>query len=82
MDDIHLPLLRHGRSQADDEDRHEGRYDAPLTDVGRAQAARLAAQWVTSRVRFDSVTSSTLRRAESARGGGAARWAGAATSGP
>ncbi|HMY60231.1 MAG TPA: histidine phosphatase family protein, partial [Pseudomonadota bacterium] len=48
--------MRHGRSQAGDEDRHEGRYDAPLTDVGRAQAARLAAQWVTSRVRFDSVT--------------------------
>lgn len=63
MDDIHITLLRHGRSRADDEDRHEGRYDAPLTDVGRAQAARLAAQWVNAGTRFDTITSSTLGRA-------------------
>ncbi len=63
MDDIHLTLLRHGRSLADDEDRHEGRYDAPLTNVGRAQATRLADQWATSRTHFDTVTHSPLQRA-------------------
>ena len=29
--------MRHGRSRADDELVHEGRYDSPLTDVGRAR---------------------------------------------
>jgi len=32
---LHLTLLRHGRSRGDDENVHEGRYDAPLTEVGR-----------------------------------------------
>ena len=27
--------MRHGRSRADDEMVHEGRYDSPLTDIGR-----------------------------------------------
>lgn len=40
---MNLTLLRHGRSRADDEDVHEGRYNSPLTDVGRAQAQALAA---------------------------------------
>ena len=34
---IHITLMRHGRSRADDEMVHEGSYDSPLTDVGRAQ---------------------------------------------
>lgn len=42
---LHLTLLRHGRSRADDEGVHEGRYDSPLTEVGRAQAQALAAYW-------------------------------------
>lgn len=33
--EIHLTLLRHGRSRADDEEVHEGRYDSPLTEAGR-----------------------------------------------
>lgn len=40
----HLTLLRHGRSAADDEKRFEGRYDSPLTDIGRAQAESLCAE--------------------------------------
>ena len=31
---IDITLMRHGRSRADDEMVHEGRYDSPLTDVG------------------------------------------------
>ena len=35
-------FLRHGRSKADDERKHEGRYDSPLTEVGKEQAKRRA----------------------------------------
>ncbi len=30
-----LFLLRHGRSLADDENKFEGRYDSPLTEIGK-----------------------------------------------
>ncbi len=40
-----ITWLRHGRSSGDDEGVHEGRYDAPLTEVGRAQATARAATW-------------------------------------
>ena len=42
---IGLTLIRHGRSRADDEGVHEGRYDSPLTDTGRAQAEKRATHW-------------------------------------
>ena len=58
-----LVLLRHGRSRADDEGVHEGRYDSPLTDVGRDQATRLARHWRETGARFDRVVSSSLVRA-------------------
>ena len=58
-----LVLLRHGRSRADDERVHEGRYDSPLTDVGRDQATRLAQHWRETGVQFDRVVSSSLVRA-------------------
>ena len=60
---IHITFLRHGRSRADDEEVHEGRYDSPLTDVGRQQLAQRAAQWKQEGVRFDLITCSTLVRA-------------------
>lgn len=41
--ELHLTVLRHGRSRADDENVHEGAYDSPLTPAGEAQAAALAA---------------------------------------
>lgn len=66
--DIHITLMRHGRSRADDEMVHEGRYDAPLTDTGRAQVRSRAEDWKRSGVAFDLIVASTLVRAsESAR---------------
>ena len=60
--------MRHGRSRADDEMVHEGRYDSPLTDVGRAQVRSRAEQWRQGGVTFDLIVASTLvRAAESAR---------------
>ena len=65
---LQITLMPHGRSRADDEKVHEGRYDAPLTDVGRAQVSSLAAGWKHSGVTFDLIVSSTQSRAsESAR---------------
>jgi broad specificity phosphatase PhoE len=37
---LELTLLRHGRSRADDEQVHDGRYDSPLTALGIEQAGR------------------------------------------
>ena len=65
---IQITLMRHGRSRADDEMVHEGRYDSPLTDVGRAQVKLRAEQWKQSGVTYDLIVASTLVRAsESAR---------------
>lgn len=58
-----ITLMRHGRSRADDEGVHEGRYDSPLTDVGRAQARTRAAAYVASGFTPDLVIASTLARA-------------------
>ena len=60
---IHITLMRHGRSLADDEMVHEGRYDSPLTDVGRAQVRSRAEEWKRSGVTFDLIFASTLVRA-------------------
>ena len=59
---IELLVLRHGQSQADLEDRHEGRADYPLTDVGRDQARRVGA-WLAERYSVDRIIASTLVRA-------------------
>lgn len=58
-----LTLLRHGRSRADDENVHEGRYDSPLTEVGRAQVRALAARWQREDRQFDRIVASPLCRA-------------------
>lgn len=63
MDTRVLVLLRHGRSRADDEQVHEGRYDSPLTEVGRDQARTTAGHWSEVGRRFDRIVSSTLVRA-------------------
>lgn len=57
-----LLLIRHGQSEADLLDVHEGRADFPLTDLGRRQAAAMAG-WVSGRFRLDTIFASTLRRA-------------------
>lgn len=63
MTALHLTLLRHGRSRADDEGVHEGRYDSPLTEVGVAQARALAAHWRAHPPGFGRVVCSDLLRA-------------------
>ncbi len=60
---LHLTLLRHGRSRADDEKVHEGRYDSPLTEVGQAQAHNLAAYWAAHPPGFEAALCSSLSRA-------------------
>ncbi len=61
--ELHITFMRHGRSRADDEQVHEGRYDSPLTDVGRDQVQRRARQWLEAGVLFDQIVASTLARA-------------------
>jgi 2,3-bisphosphoglycerate-dependent phosphoglycerate mutase len=60
---IYLTFMRHGRSRADDEEVHEGRYDSPLTEAGREQIQRRAAGWQRQGVSFDRIIASTLLRA-------------------
>ncbi len=59
---LHLTLLRHGRSRADDEHVHEGRYDSPLTEEGERQARALAAYWAEHPPGFERVFCSPLSR--------------------
>jgi 2,3-bisphosphoglycerate-dependent phosphoglycerate mutase len=47
--EIHITFMRHGRSRAEDEEVHEGRYDSPLTDIGRAQAQIRAQEFLTEK---------------------------------
>lgn len=61
--DIHITFMRHARSRADDEGVHEGRYDSPLTEVGRAQVRQRAEGWANEGVTFDRIVASTLARA-------------------
>ena len=61
--EISIFFLRHGRSSGDDEGVHEGRYDAELTKIGRAQAITRATAWQAAGIRFDRILASTLRRA-------------------
>jgi len=64
---MELLVIRHGQSEADLENRHEGRADCPLTALGRTQAARVA-DWVARHAVPDVIWSSPLvRAAETAR---------------
>ncbi len=60
---IFLTLLRHGRSLADDEGVHEGRYDSPLTEKGKQQLSQRAAGWQREGRKFDLIIASPLQRA-------------------
>ena len=40
-----ITLMRHGHSRADDKMVHEGRYDLPLTNVGKALVHSRAEEW-------------------------------------
>ena len=61
--DIKIMFMRHGRSRADDENVIEGRYDAPLTDVGREQAEARAQELKARKIKFDRLIASPLKRA-------------------
>jgi probable phosphoglycerate mutase len=56
-----LLLVRHGQTAVNSEGRLQGRIDAPLTDLGREQARRVAAAITPLRPR--AVVTSPLRRA-------------------
>jgi probable phosphoglycerate mutase len=56
-----LLLARHGESDWNRERRWQGHADRPLTDVGRAQARRLAARL--ANIALDAIYASDLRRA-------------------
>lgn len=58
-----LLIIRHGESEGDLRDVHEGRADFPLTDRGHLQAERMA-QAVAARYRVDAIYCSPLRRAQ------------------
>ena len=62
--DIHITLMRHGRSRADDEGVHEGRYDSPLTETGISQAQTRAEEFLRREFKFDKIIASTLIRAQ------------------
>src|SRR6056297_1426750 len=55
-------IFRHGQSKADLEDRHEGRADFELTELGQKQAEALG-QWLKKHYGIEKVFSSTLKRA-------------------
>jgi 2,3-bisphosphoglycerate-dependent phosphoglycerate mutase len=60
---LQLTLLRHGRSQADDEQVCGGRYDDTLTSEGIEQVSKLAAYWREHPPGFECIVSSSLQRA-------------------
>jgi 2,3-bisphosphoglycerate-dependent phosphoglycerate mutase len=62
-DCITLYFMRHGRSVADDENVHGGRYDDSLTARGRVQVLARAHDFAARDIKFDSIMASTLKRA-------------------
>ncbi|CAM5208280.1 2,3-bisphosphoglycerate-dependent phosphoglycerate mutase OS=Ureibacillus acetophenoni OX=614649 GN=SAMN05877842_10710 PE=4 SV=1 [Ureibacillus acetophenoni] len=56
-----LLLLRHGQTEADILNVHEGSADFPMTDLGHAQAERMA-QYISSRFNPDIIISSSMTR--------------------
>lgn len=62
--EIEVMFLRHGRSRADDEGVHEGRYDSPLTEVGRGQAERRGQDLLARGFGYRLIITSPLQRAQ------------------
>jgi 2,3-bisphosphoglycerate-dependent phosphoglycerate mutase len=59
----YLVLLRHGQSQWNLENRFTGFYDIDLSDLGRQEAADAGVRLKNLGVKFDTVFTSTLKRA-------------------
>jgi 2,3-bisphosphoglycerate-dependent phosphoglycerate mutase len=59
---MQILLIRHGESEADILNVHEGRADFPLTELGRKQV-RLMAEKVKHEFPPDFIWASTLKRA-------------------
>lgn len=57
-----LLLIRHGQSQADILEVHEGRADFPLTDLGIEQVKKLAS-FVAAHFQIEAIIASPLQRA-------------------
>ena len=64
-DNIDITLVRHGRSRADDEVVHEGRYDSPLTGVGCAEAEKAGKDLLARGFRCKVIIACPLQRAQS-----------------
>ncbi len=64
-DGIDLTLVRHGRSRADDEGVHEGRYDSPLTDMGCTEAEKTGNDLLARGLGCTVIIASPLQRAQS-----------------
>mmetsp|Transcript_15494 Transcript_15494/g.19821 ORF Transcript_15494/g.19821 Transcript_15494/m.19821 type:complete len:355 (+) Transcript_15494:114-1178(+) len=62
--EVLLMILRHGESEWNNENRFTSWVDKPLTKKGREQARHCAALLKQSNLRFDSVHTSLLRRAQ------------------
>jgi len=62
--ELRVTFMRHARSRADDENVHEGRYDSPLTGVGRSQVRARAEFFKRENFQFDLIVASTLLRAK------------------
>lgn len=59
---MEILVVRHGQSLADLEDRHEGRADFELTELGCRQASA-AAKWIKENYEVDLILASPLKRA-------------------
>ena len=60
---MELIIIRHGESEADILNVHEGRADFPLTEKGKQQAKKLS-HWIAANEGFDIILSSPLKRAK------------------
>ena len=57
-----LILIRHGQSEANEQNRFAGQTNVPLTELGKIQA-KCAAEYITKREKIDKIYSSDLQRA-------------------
>lgn len=57
-----LIFIRHGQSEANEQNRFAGQTNVPLTELGKAQA-KCAAEYITKRETINKIYSSDLQRA-------------------